>query len=107
MRDGGGLVFSEPKNASRRTIDLPQRAVETLRSHRKHQLEEKLRATDYEDSGLVFATGKGTPLDAQNIVNRHFKPLLNRVGPPPIRWHDLRHTCATLLLARGVHPKLV
>jgi len=109
MRDGGGLVFSEPKNASRRTIDLPQRAVETLRSHRKHQLEENLNlgATDYEDSGLLFATGKGTPLDAQNIVNRHFKPLLNRVGLPPIRWHDLRHTCATLLLARGVHPKLV
>jgi integrase len=46
-------------------------------------------------------------LDAQNIVNRHFKPLLKRAGLPPVRWHDLRHTCATLLLGRGVHPKLV
>jgi integrase len=55
----------------------------------------------------VFASGKGTPLDAQNIVNRHFKPLLKRAGLPPIRWHDLRHTCATLLLGRGVHLKLV
>jgi integrase len=109
-RDGdrpGRLVFSEPKNASRRTIDLPQRAVEALRSHRKHQLEETLRASSYEDSDLVFATGKGTPLDAQNVVNRHFKPLLDRAGLPPIRWHDLRHTCATLLLGRSVHPKLV
>ena len=39
VRDGGGLVFSEPKNASRRTVDLPQRAVEALRSHRKKQIE--------------------------------------------------------------------
>jgi integrase len=109
-RDGdkpGTLVFSEPKNASRRTIDLPQRALEALRIHRKHQLEEKLRVGSYEDSDLVFATGKGTPLDAQNIVNRHFKPLLKHTGLPPVRWHDLRHTCATLLLGRGVHPKLV
>jgi integrase len=108
MREGGGLVFSEPKIASRRTIDLPQRAVEALRSHRRRQAEEQLRAgSNWQDNGLVFATGKGTPLDAQNIVNRHFKPLLKRVGLPDIRWHDLRHTCATLLLSRGVHPKLV
>ena len=107
IRGGGGLVFSEPKNASRRTIDLPQRALEALRTHRQHQLEEKSRVSSYEDTDLVFATGKGTPLDAQNIVNRHFKPLLRRAGLPDIRWHDLRHTCATLLLERGVHPKLV
>jgi integrase len=109
-RDGdnpGKLEFSEPKNASRRTIALPQRAVEALRIHRKRQLEEQLRAADYEDSGLVFATGKGTPLDAQNVVNRHFKPLLKRAGLPDARWHDLRHTFATLLLSRGTHPTYV
>jgi integrase len=61
----------------------------------------------YEDSGLVFATAKGTPLDAQNVVNRHFKPLLRRAGLPDTRWHDLRHSCFTLLLSRGVHPKFV
>src|SRR3712207_4321927 len=66
-----------------------------------------LRAADHKDSGLVIATAKGTPLDAQNIVNRHFKPLLKRAGLPDIRWHDLRHTCATLLLSRGTHPKYV
>jgi hypothetical protein len=55
----------------------------------------------------VFATSKGTPLDAQNILNRHFKPLLKRAGLPNIRWHDLRHTYATLLLARGTHPTYV
>jgi integrase len=46
-------------------------------------------------------------LDAQNVVNRHFKPLLKRAGLPSIRWHDLRHTYATLLLSRGTHPTYV
>jgi integrase len=55
----------------------------------------------------VLATGKGTPLDARNIVNRYFKPLLKRSELPSIRWHDLRHTYATLLLARGTHPTYV
>ena len=68
---------------------------------------QKLRAADYGDSGFVFATGKGTPIDAQNIINRFFKPLLKRAQLPDIRWHDLRHTYATLLLARGTHPTYV
>src|SRR5215211_1762838 len=103
-RDGeksGRLIFSEPKNASRRTIDLPQRAVEALRSRRRRQQEEKLGTPSYKDSGLVFATGKGTPLDAQNIVNRHFKPLLEEASLPPVRFHDLRHSCLSLLAQRG------
>jgi integrase len=54
----------------------------------------------------VFTT-IGTPLDVQNIVNRHFKPLLKRSGLPSIRWDDLRHTYAALLLARGTHPTYV
>ena len=48
----------------------------------------------YEDSDLVFATRKGIPLDAQNVVNRRFKPLLERTGLPNTRWHDLRPTFA-------------
>jgi integrase len=101
----GKLVFSGPKNASRRTVDLPDRAIRALRAHRKRQLEEKLKAGAlHEDQGLVFATGKGTPLEPQNVVNRDFKPLLRRAELPDIRWHDLRHTCFTLLLPRGVHP---
>jgi integrase len=104
---GKGLVFVEPKHSSRRTITLPQSALMALRSHRKRQLEEELRATDYEDSGLVFATQTGKPLDARNVANKHFKPLLKRAALPDIRFHDLRHTCATLLLSRGTHPKYV
>ncbi len=102
VRGGGGLRFSEPKNASRRTVGLPHRAVIALKSHRKRQLEEKLGAGPlYQDGGLVFASEHGTPLDAQNVVNRHYKPLLKRAGLPPIRFHDLRHSCLSLLAQRG------
>lgn len=104
-RDGdksGKLEFSEPKNASRRTVGLPQRAVDALRCHRKRQSEERLRAGAlWEDNGLVFTTTTGTPIDAQNVVNRSFKPLLKRAGLPSIRFHDLRHSCLSLLAQRG------
>ena len=101
-KESGRLVFSEPKNASRRTVGLPQRAVSALKTHRKRQLEEKLAAGPmYQDEGLVFASRCGTPLDAQNIVNRYYKPLLERTGLPPIRFHDLRHSCLSLLAQRG------
>src|SRR5215210_2850412 len=102
VRDGGGLRLSEPKNASRRTVGLPQRAVSALQSHRKRQLEEKLAAGSlYRDEGLVFASRHGTPIDAQNVVNRYYKPLLKRASLPPIRFHDLRHSCLSLLAQRG------
>jgi pimeloyl-ACP methyl ester carboxylesterase len=54
----------------------------------------------------VFRT-IGTTVDTLNVVNQHFKPLLRCAGLRDIRWHDLQHTCATLLLGRRVHPKLV
>jgi integrase len=57
---GGGLVFSEPKNASRRTVDLPQRAVEALRSQRKSQMEEQLRAGRLIRERIVTLTGDGS-----------------------------------------------
>jgi hypothetical protein len=47
------------------------------------------------DNGLVFATTIGSPIDSQNIINRHFKPLLRHAGLPDIRRHDLRDTYAT------------
>jgi integrase len=61
----------------------------------------------YADHGLIFSSEIGTPLNPENLVKRSFKPLLMRAGLPEIRFHDLRHTCATLLMGRDVHPKLV
>jgi integrase len=69
---------------------------------RARQAEEKLAAGPlYEDRGLVFASKVGRPLNAQNVVNRHFKPLLRRAGLPPVRFHDIRHSCLSLLAQRG------
>jgi len=61
----------------------------------------------YQPGGLVFATESGTLINPSNLRNRSFKPLLKCAGLPDICFHDLRHTCATLLLSRGVHPKFV
>jgi integrase len=63
--------------------------------------------TLWEDNDLVFASETGRPL-TRDFVDRHsFKPLLKRAGIPEKRLHDLRHTCATLLLSQGVHPTFV
>ncbi len=108
MRDRSGLRFATPKGGKGRTISLPPRAVEALRAHRARQAEERLRAGSlYRDGNLVFATQVGTPLEPSNIDRRSFKPLLREAGLPDVRFHDLRHTCATLLLSRGVNPKFV
>jgi integrase len=103
----GGYIFEAPKSGKGRQIRLTQRASEALRSHRKRQLEEKLRVGGlWQDHGLVFPSQVGTPLLGGNL-NRAFKALLQRAGLPEIRFHDLRHTCATLLLRQGVNPKFV
>jgi integrase len=69
---------------------------------------ERLNAGNlWEDNDLVFANHVGRPLSSQNLVQRHFHPLLERLSLPKIRFHDLRHTAATLLLNEGVHPKIV
>ena len=61
----------------------------------------------WQDNGLVFASETGTPIGARNLV-RSFKLRLQRAGlPETVRFHDLRHTCATLLLKQGVHVKFV
>lgn len=49
----------------------------------------------------------GTPVNPRNLTGRSFEPLLKRAGLPDVRFHDLHHTCAALLLNSGVHPKLV
>jgi integrase len=109
VREGGRHTLGETKTRrGRRQINLTPRTVSTLKAHRKKQLEEKIKLTGlYKDHGLIFATRVGTPINPENLVNRSFKPLLERASLPEIRFHDLRHTCATLLLGRGVHPKLV
>jgi integrase len=83
-------------------------AQEALRGHRTRQLEERLAAGPvWRDEDLVFCTPVGGALCGNHLSGRDFQALLRRAGLLRIRFHDLRHTCATLLLRRGVHPKVV
>jgi integrase len=103
-----GPTFTTPKNGKGRSIRQTQRAVEALKSHKAAQNVERLKLGDlWENNDLVFCTTAGKPLDFRNVATASFKPLLEKAGLPNIRFHDLRHTCATLLLSRGHHPKLV
>jgi integrase len=107
-RAGLETTFAAPKtDRSRRSVTLPASTVAALRTHRAKQAEEKLAATEYTDLDLIFATQTGGPLSLPNLTRRHFKPLLEAAGLPPMRLYDLRHTAATLLLAAGEHPKIV
>jgi integrase len=82
--------------------------VDTLKRHKAAQNGERLRLGSlWQDTGLVFTSVKGTPLDVANLTYGSFRPLLQQAGLPRIRFHDLRHTCATLLLLRNVNPKIV
>lgn len=104
---GGGWELTEPKSrAGRRTIGLPEIIADGLRSHRKNQLEEKMRArSKWQEHGFIFTSDIGTPLNSDNISKRSFKPLLKRAGLPDFRFHDLRISSGTFLALRGVHPK--
>ena len=108
-REGGHYTLGEPKTKkSRRTVKLTGAATEALRGHLSRQMKEMGRLGDlYLDQGLVFTTGSGAPLNPSNIRNRNLRRLISKAGLPTIRFHDLRHTCATLLLSKNVHPKIV
>jgi integrase len=108
-KNGGRLLLGEPKTAKgRRKIKLTARATATLRAHRKRQAEERLATGGlWSDQGLVFASETARSSTPPPLRQRSFASLLKRAGLPEIRFHDLRHTCATLLLGRGVHAKFV
>jgi integrase len=109
LRTPTGFHLAEPKTArARRRIALSPMAVSALRTHRIMQAEGRLRVGSlWVDQGLVFPTRLGTPMEASNLLTLSFRPLLATAGLPSIRFHDLRHTAATLLLLGGVHPKVV
>jgi integrase len=108
QRVNGEVKFVEPKSErSRRVVNLPAFAIEALKQHIQLQRKEKVLAgTRWVDSGLVFTSMIGTPMDERN-VRREFRNLLKAAELPEIRIHDLRHTTATLLLTQGVHPRVV
>lgn len=99
----------ETKTArSRRSIALPDVAIRALRDHRRRQIEERLAGGARWDDGwgLVFCTRDGRPLYGPAVTG-DFQEMLQKAGLPRQRFHDLRHACASLLLAQGVDLKVI
>lgn len=105
---GGKPVVAPVKTArGRRTVALSPTALGALRQHRKRVAEEKLLlGPDYHDFDLVFPYPDGRP-HCPNALAKKFARVVASAGLPRIRFHDLRHLHATLLLRQGIHPKVV
>jgi len=85
-------------------VNLPAVTRSVLVAHRAKQDEERrIAGSHWQETGFVFTTTIGTPIDARSVIRR-FHSILKTPGLPRIRFHDLRHSAATLLLAQGVSP---
>ena len=106
--DAGKYTFNPPKTAAgRRSIALPQSLVQSLHKHRVKQLEMIMaHRLTHQDQDLVFANEIGEPISPSTLEYR-FKRLTERAGLPKIRFHDIRHSAATIMLASNIHPKVV
>lgn len=109
VRVDGFVTFGPPKSDSgQRVIPIPDLVVDALRRHRTRQLEERLVAGGrwQEQWQLVFCTETGSPISPDHL-RKHFRQTLDRAGLPAMRWHDLRHSTASILASWGIHPKVV
>jgi integrase len=87
---------------------LPRTLLEELRTHKARQSEKRLQVGEaYQDHDLIFCTSVGAPRDRGNVLKREFWPLLKQAGLRQIRFHDLCHTFATLLIDQGESPKYI
>jgi integrase len=108
QRQKGKLERSATKTeASVRTIALPPSLVDLLKQHRANQAIEAGSVDHWTSSGMVFTSRIGTPLSPE-ALSEHFKALLATAElPTTVRFHDLRHTCATLMIKQSIHPRVV
>ena len=109
QRINGELRTVQPKTRkSRRQVELATFAVDALRRHKAAQAQQRLLVgPDWNGLDLVFPNVYGRPQEGWHLVYSRFYRLLDKAGLPRIRFHDLRHTAASLMLSRGVHPKIV
>ena len=108
QRVDGKLELVDPKTRrSRRSLAMPATIVEALKTHRDRQDNERRSAGDkWTETDLVFTTPIGTGIEG-TAISKDFHRRLERAGLPHRRFHDLRHSCATLLLVQGVSPRVV
>jgi integrase len=103
------LERAQPKTkTSMRQIPLTAAAVDALKRHAERQGQRRaVVGSEWTDTGLVFTNERGGAVEPRNLLARSFAPLLSEAGIPHVRFHDLRHTAATLMAAQGVHTKVV
>ncbi|MBO2942517.1 site-specific integrase [Paenibacillus sp. F411] len=105
--DGKELTVQTKTRTSTRTISLDGRVLETLQKHKRIVMKEMLAIRPiYQNNDLVICTGFGTPILPRNLL-RTFYNLIKKAEVPKIRFHDLRHTVATLMLQGEINPKVV
>ncbi|MCD8508941.1 MAG: site-specific integrase [Bacillus sp. (in: Bacteria)] len=93
-------------NAGNRSIKMSPFVASELEKHKEQQEEEKRKAREYFDNGLVFCQEDGQPVSWGNF-HKFWVRIIEKTKVRAIRFHDLRHTCASLLLSANVHPKKV
>lgn len=104
---GKSIKATTKTSAGMRTITVPQELSNELKKHKLEQMKRRLMmGTLYQDMNLVNASELGTPINPSNL-RRNFNIFIKKAGLPKIRFHDLRHTHATLLLKEEVNPKIV
>jgi integrase len=108
QRADGSLQFVDPKtDRSRRVVPVPEPTLAALRKHKRAQAVEKLASGErWKDHGLVFASTIGTPIEPGNLSTR-WRAARKKAGLDWLRLHDLRHACASYLLACGALPRTV
>lgn len=104
--DGKTLYQDTKTKSSTRTISLFDKTLDELKEHRKKVDKEKSNASSYQDNDLVVCTKTGTPINPRNLL-RSFYDIMKKADVPKIRFHDLRHTVATLMLSSNINPKVV
>jgi integrase len=99
----GEKFCTQKTRAARRTIALGPGTIAVLRAHKELQTQERIQAgRAWQEYDLMFTSKVGTGLHPKNLVDRYFRPLVKAAGVPEIRFHDLRHTAASIMLSRGV-----
>lgn len=108
LETGKGWTFADPKTKrGRRTIKLGNEILKLLRTHKKNQDAQKsIMGSRWKENGLVFPSLAGTPSNPSNL-RKEFLKVLDRAGLPRIRFHDLRHTAASLMLSNGIPLNVV
>ncbi|UII57063.1 site-specific integrase [Cytobacillus spongiae] len=105
--DGKEFLVGAKTASSVRSIKLPDETIVLLRKHKAVIARERLQVgQEYVDHDPVICTSKGTPILPANL-RRTYARLIKQADVPAIRFHDLRHTHATLLLSQGVHAKVI